>query len=183
MKEHKKDGAILMLIGIACLVFASGFSATLAHAAAAPAASTAASSSSTEPVNQDNSHDLIYSTYGYYYLFYVDDGYISYVSSPDAIAWSTPDSFLSADGVNEGQAFSTYYSPASNTVYWVVGGGLTSFVVASAQPSSTGGFQSASWVSNTYSDGLGYAVNQPSITFDSLGNTIVAYEGVVPVPV
>jgi len=167
---------ILILAGIACLIFAGGVGAMLANVTATPAVSNAASSTSTEPTNQDSSHDLIYAN-GYYYLFYVTQGYVEYVSSTSMTTWSSPILLISADGVNQGQAFSTYYNATSNVIYLVVaGGGLTSFVIRSTVPTSVGTL--GSFTTHTYSDGLGYAMNQPSITFDSLGNTIVTYEGV-----
>jgi len=134
MNNHKKTRMILILAGIACLIFAGGVGAMLANVTATPAVSNAASSTSTEPTNQDSSHDLIYAN-GYYYLFYVTQGYVEYVSSTSMTTWSSPILLISADGVNQGQAFSTYYNATSNVIYLVVaGGGLTSFVIRSTVP-------------------------------------------------
>ncbi len=176
MKSNAR--VVFLLLGVICLLVVCGLGATIMPARAVPSASTAATSNAAEPSNQDNSHNLVYSTYGYYYLFYVNNYNIYYVSSPNAVIWSSPAWLLSSDGVNEGQAVGTYYDTATNTVYWVVGaGGVTSFQVAWAQPNSTGGL--SGFNSATYSDGLGYSVNQPSISMDSNGNLLVAYEGLV----
>src|ERR1022692_3825081 len=128
----------------------------------------ASSSTSPNPTNQDNTHDMIYSAQDYYYLFYVSNSYVYYISSPSTTVWSSPVALFSAGGENQGEAFSTYYDTSTNIMYWVIGGGgVTSFVIASAQLSYSGHFGSVR--SHTYSDGLGYTVNQPSISLDSLG--------------
>jgi hypothetical protein len=137
----------------------------------------ASSSTSPSPTNQDNTHDMIYSADDYYYLFYVSDSYVYYISSPSTTVWSSPVALFPAGGVNQGQAFSTYYDTITNTMYWVIGDGITSFVIASAQLTYSGHFGPIS--SHTYSDDLGYTVNQPSISLDSLGNILIDYEGKV----